>query len=171
MLASVIHALDLPLYLDSLFTLLVTINLGLVPGLICALLTNGMLAIAGQVLFPFVLCHMLTVLIAYYFVVSRRLDSHIGYLFMGLMIAFGNGILGSFLSFLIFEGITLVHTIDNLVMSILTTGEALLSAVFWAGMLTNFMDKIISSLIALLLQKPFERLILPLRKSASLEEK
>jgi len=159
LLASVIHSLDIPLYLDSLFTLLVTINVGLVPGLITALCTNGMLAIAGQVLFPFVLCHTLTVLIAYYFAVSRRLETHFGYLLMGVLIALANGIVGSVISFVIFEGVTFVHTIDNLVMSILTTGKALASAVFWAGMLTNFMDKIIISIAAILFQRPIERLI------------
>ena len=159
LLASITHYFDIPLYLDSLFTLLITINLGVVAGLMTAVCTNGMLAIAGQVLFPFVLCHILTVLIAYYFTVRHRLNSHVGYLIMGLCIALGNGLLGSFISFLLFEGVTLVHTIDNLVFSILTTGRALASAVFWAGMLTNFMDKIISAIFAIVLQNPFEKLI------------
>jgi energy-coupling factor transport system substrate-specific component len=151
-LATAVHAVEIPLYFDSIGTIFVTLHLGLVPGLLVAVATNGLLALAGQVLFPFVCCSILTVLVVQLFRTHGWLGDYHGYLWMGLVIALSNGIGGSVLAYMRFEGVTEVHTIDRLVMGIVVTGRSLLTSVFWAGMLTNLMDKLMSVLVVYLLR-------------------
>jgi energy-coupling factor transport system substrate-specific component len=156
-LGSVVHLLQLPVYLDSVFTMVVTIHLGLPAGILTAVLTNGLLALTGQVLWPFVCCNILTALISYAFLRSGSLDYLSGYLWLGIAAAAGNGLLGSVLAYYLFEGVTAVHGIDRLVMSILATGRSILGAVFWAGMFTNVLDKTLSAVFVFVLKSSLPR--------------
>lgn len=61
-LASLLHV---PLYLDSILTIGVVALSGLVPGLLCALFSNLILAFFGYAALPFTLCHILTALCAH----------------------------------------------------------------------------------------------------------
>lgn len=145
-----------PLYMDSLFTMVVATRFGLFPGLITALLTNGSLALTGQTLFPFVICHLLTAVIAASMANRGYLNSVTGFLWLGLLSAFSNGVVGSIISFFLFSGVTEVHGIDKLVMGLVMTGKSFITALFWAGMISNILDKIFSALLAyVILQAPF----------------
>lgn len=159
LLAGVVHLLEIPLYFDSIATIIVSVHLGLVPGLLTAVVTHVLLAGAELVLFPFVCCSMATAVIAWGFRVRGWLPDYPGYLWMGLLVALANGVGGSVLAYYLFEGVTEVHAIDRLVMGVLITGRSMLTAVFWAGMLTNLMDKLISVFAAFLLRGRLERLL------------
>lgn len=150
-LGSVVHVLQLPVYLDSVFTMIVTIHLGLPAGILTAVVTNGLLAVTGQVLWPFVCCNIFTALVSYGFLRSGALSTLSGYLWLGLVSAAGNGFFGSVMAFYFFEGVTSVHGIDRLVLSILATGGSVMGAVFWAGMFTNVLDKTLSAVFAYIL--------------------
>lgn len=154
-----VHFLRVPLFFDSIFTIVVAIHVGIVPGILTAVLTNGTLALTGQVLFPFVLCNIATALIAGLFRRHGGLETHTGYLWMGIVVGFANGVLGSVIAYFVFHGITAVHGIDRLVMAVVTTGQSLLTAVFWAGMLTNVLDKLLSAIAAFFLRISAERLL------------
>jgi hypothetical protein len=52
LLALLVSRFGAPLYMDSLFTMVVTVRFGLFPGLITALLTNGTLALTGRLFSP-----------------------------------------------------------------------------------------------------------------------
>jgi energy-coupling factor transport system substrate-specific component len=149
LLGTVVHVTQIPLYLDSILTVIVALHFGLIPGIVTAVTTNSILAATGQVLFPFVCCNVLTAVITAGFRSSGLLGRHTGYLWLGLAVAVINGLLGSVLAFLIYSGVTTVHGIDRLVMGIMVTGRSLVTAVFWSGMLTNLVDKLLSALIAL----------------------
>lgn len=153
-LASLVGAFEVPLYLDSILTIVVTIHLGLGYGVITALVTNGLLALTGQTLFAFVCCSVATAIIAHLFVRRDALRDHTGYIWMGLAVALANGVLGSVLAYFIFGGVTEVHGIDRLVVAIAAAGEALVTSVFWAGLLTNLIDKLLSSIVAFFLRGP-----------------
>ena len=157
-LASMVGAFTVPLYFDSIFTIIVAVHLGVVPALVTAVTTNGLLAITGQVLFPFVICSILTALIVAGFRARHWLRGHTGYLWMGLAVAVANGVVGSWISFSLFSGVTEVHGIDRLVMGVLLTGQNMGTAVFWAGVLTNVMDKLISALVAFFSRSTWESL-------------
>ena len=159
LLAGVVHLLEIPLYFDSIATIIVSVHLGLVPGLLTAVVTHVLLAGAELVLFPFVCCSMATAVIAWGFRTRGWLSDYPGYLWMGLLVALANGIGGSVLAYSLFEGVTEVHAIDRLVMGVLITGRSMLTSVFWAGMLTNLMDKLISVFAAFLLRDQLARLL------------
>jgi energy-coupling factor transport system substrate-specific component len=157
-LGSVVHLLQLPVYLDSVFTMIVTIHLGLPAGILTAVLTNTLLAATGEVLWPFVCCNIFTAVVSYGFLRSGALRSLSGYLWLGIVAALGNGVLGSVLTYYLFEGVTAVHGIDRLVLSILATGGSVVGAVFWAGMFTNLLDKTLSAVFAHILAPSLPRI-------------
>lgn len=148
LLGTLVHAFQLPLYLDSILTIIVTLHLGIIPGVVTAIVTNGILALTGQVLFPFVCCNLLTAVATWLFVRHRWLDTAGGFVWLGVTVALLNGFFGSVLAYIIYSGVTSVHGIDRLVMGLMVTGQSLLTAVFWAGMVTNLVDKLVSALIA-----------------------
>jgi energy-coupling factor transport system substrate-specific component len=159
LLAGVMHLLEIPLYFDSIATILVALHLGLFPAVVTAVVSHLLLGYTGLVLLPFLCCSLMTALIAAGFRYKGWLESHAGYLWMGVVLALANGIGGSILSYVLFEGVTMVHAIDRLVMGILMTGRSDLTSVFWAGMVTNLMDKLLSVLVVFVVREPVLRLL------------
>ncbi|AHC14493.1 Substrate-specific component of queuosine-regulated ECF transporter [Salinispira pacifica] len=155
LLASLVGKIGIPLYMDSLFSMVVTVSFGLLPGLATAVLTNGILALTSQTLFPFVICHILTVMIAAFMKKRDFLKNVTGFLWLGLFAALINGVVGSVISFYLFSGVTKVHGIDKLVMGLIVTGRSFVTALFWAGMISNILDKVFSALVSYaILQHP-----------------
>ena len=66
--------LMIPLYLDSILTIMVTATSGVGAGLMCAVLSNGILTIFDYTMLPFMSCHMLTSFLAWgvFYYSSRR---------------------------------------------------------------------------------------------------
>ncbi|MFP4210988.1 MAG: hypothetical protein ACOCYB_12710 [Alkalispirochaeta sp.] len=149
-LGALVHVLQLPLYLDSILTIVVTIHLGLLPGIVTALVSNGILTVTGQVLFPFVCCNVMTACITWIFTRRGWLGHPPGYVWLGVTAGVANGFFGSVLAYVMYSGVTTVHGIDRLVMGLVVTGRSLVTAVFWSGMVTNMVDKLISAMIAYL---------------------
>lgn len=54
-----------PLYLDSIMTIGGTALCGLVPGILCAVLSNGTLFLMEYTLLPYMSCHILTAVLAW----------------------------------------------------------------------------------------------------------
>jgi len=146
-LASLNHALSVPLYFDSLFTFVVTFALGLVPGMVVAVATNGVLALFQMVAFPLVVCHLLTVVGCWLTFRSLR-PSLTAFLVAGLVSGLSNGIAGSVVSYFLFEGVTKLNPIDDLVLGLVVAGQSLGGAVFWSGLVTNLVDKLLSAVVA-----------------------
>lgn len=169
-LATVVNLLDIPLYFDSIGTVVVGIHLGLLPGLVTVVVTHILLWVSGQVLVPFVLCSALSLVIAVAFVRRDALGELGGYLWMGVLIGIANGVVGSILAYFVFEGVTDVHAIDRLVMGVYAAGRSLRSAVFWAGLLTNIIDKMLAALAAYYLRGPVSRLVQQATLSGEPEE-
>lgn len=141
-----------PLYLDSVFTVLVVLLFGPLAGFLTAAMTNVTLEILGRVHIVFLLCHMLTVGVVWGYRHIYGPDPHFNrYLGMGLVAGFGNGVLGSFLSLWVFGGLVRYHTIDHITEGLLIAGQDIYRAVFSAGMLTNLIDKSISVIIVYVL--------------------
>lgn len=164
-LACGVHALSIPLYLDSLFTFLAVQRLGLVPGLAVAVGTNAALTLVLSVPFPFASCHVLTVLGAW-LVFRHRQASLPLYLLAGVLSTLTNGIGGSLLSYFVYHGATSVNTIDNLVLGLVFTGQSMMGAVFWGGMVTNFVDKLLSSGVAFFVSQGIKPSLLAKAKSS-----
>jgi energy-coupling factor transport system substrate-specific component len=169
-LGGLVYLLEVPLYFDAIGTILIAIHLGLLPALLTALVTHLLLGGTGLILFPFVCCSIMTALIAIGFRYKGWLGNLTGYLLLGIALALANGIFGSVLSYVLFEGVTMVHAIDRLVMGIIVTGRSLLTSIFWAGMITNLMDKLLAVLLIFLVREPTIRLLEATLGSSKLEQ-
>lgn len=156
-LATIFHALAVPLFFDSVFTFLLVYRHGLLAGLVCAVGTNSALALLSMVPFPFVACHLLTALGAWV-LFHKHSASWTRFLLAGVLAAITNGIAGSMIAFYVFQGVTSVNPIDNLVLGLVATGQAMFGAVFWGGLASNLVDKLISVSAAFAINQGLERL-------------
>ncbi|MBO4508412.1 MAG: hypothetical protein J5747_07210 [Spirochaetaceae bacterium] len=151
----------IPLYLDSILTIMVTATSGLGAGLMCAVLSNGILTIFDYTMLPFMSCHMLTSFLAWsvFFSSSRRkaqygrmngskkyyeIDS---FLWAGLWSALSNAILGNIISDVLFSSVT-TPKIDSGILSVYTAVPNLVFATYIVGFLTNLTDKMISAVVS-----------------------
>ena len=156
--------ITLPLYLDSVLTLAVTALCGLWAGIACAVLSNGALWIFYNTSLPFTLCHVLTAVCAYIvfrkfrspnstslFSASLRNDaaefSIDAFLWAGLWSAITNAISGNVLVSLLFASATSPN-VDSSVQGIFIVVPNLTFATYYAGVLTNLTDKIVSAVVS-----------------------
>jgi len=142
------HALSLPLYFDSIFTIFSVAALGPVAGLVTAVVSNAALSATKDVLLPFMACNLATALCAWLVKRRKGLESLEGYLWVGLWSGISNGLLGSIISAFVFDGYTKVHKIDNLVSGFMIAGQSLVGSVFLAGFVTNLVDKMLAAIAA-----------------------
>lgn len=158
--------ITLPLYLDSVLTLAVTALCGLWAGIACAVLSNGALWIFYNTSLPFTLCHILTAVCAYFtfrkYKIPKQSDRNnasgqvrndkaqlpIGaFLWAGLWSAITNAISGNVLVSLLFASATSPN-VDSSVQGIFIVVPNLTFATYYAGVLTNLTDKIISAVVS-----------------------
>ena len=147
-----------PLYLDSVLTIGVTALCGLIPGLLCAILSNVILYFFDYTMLPFVSCHILTSLLAWMVFVfedkknakrplfeqndSYEIDA---FLWAGVWSALSNAILGNFISDLLFGSRTNRQNAECTVQGIFIITRNLLYSTYLAGFIENITDKMISS--------------------------
>ena len=147
-----------PLYLDSILTIGVTALCGLVPGLMCAILSNVILYFFDYTMLPFVSCHILTALLAWLVFaledkknakrpLFERSDSYEidAFMWAGVWSALSNAILGNFISVLLFGSRTNRQNAECTVQGIFIITRNLLYSTYLAGFIENITDKMISS--------------------------
>lgn len=143
-----------PLYLDSLLTIAVTACCGLIPGLICAFLSNLLLSVFSSASFWFVTCHLLTALIAWLgFFIYKRKNSNSPYpislfLWIGLFSAIVNGVLGNIIVSAVLSSISSRPQVDAVVQGIFVVVRNLLVATHLGGIIENLVDKILSAVLS-----------------------
>ncbi|HUX36557.1 MAG TPA: hypothetical protein VMV44_01525 [Rectinemataceae bacterium] len=157
LLGSLVHALSLPLYFDSIFTMAITATFGLPAGLLTAFVSNAALSLSNDILLPFMLCNFATALFTWLVKRKNGLRSMQGYLWVGIWSGLSNAVLGSIISVFVFGGYTKVHRIDDLVSAFAIAGQSLAGSVFLAGLVTNMVDKILSAFVAFALRRPAEK--------------
>ena len=161
-----VRNITLPLYLDSVLTLAVTALCGLWAGIACAVLSNGALWIFYNTSLPFTLCHILTAVCAYFtfrkYKIPKQSDRNnasgqvrndkaqlpIGaFLWAGLWSAITNAISGNVLVSLLFANATSPN-VDSSVQGFFIVVPNLTFATYYAGVLTNLTDKIVSAVVS-----------------------
>jgi len=146
--------ISFPLYLDSIMTISIVAVLGLVPGIICAALTNIALQIFNNVNIFFMSCHLCTVFLSYFIFQKAKKDnaSQTGkisvtyFMYAGIASAISNAILGSILSVILFGGNTPNPQVNNCVQGIYFVLENIDAATYIGGTVTNLVDKTISAI-------------------------
>ncbi|MBP3615803.1 MAG: hypothetical protein J6J27_02725 [Alphaproteobacteria bacterium] len=154
-----------PLYLDSVMTIAVTALCGFIPGLICAICSNGLLFFFANTGILFTSCHISTVLVAYY-IFSRQKKKYPKedlvpadcFMWTGFIAAITNSVLGDTISTFVYGANTSIPQVDNAVQGIYVVIRSLPVAAYMGGTLTNFVDKLISATISYFVYKLFKRL-------------
>ncbi len=153
--------IQFPLYLDSVLTIGVTAAGGLIPGIICAVLSNGILFFLDYTMLPFMSCHILTSLLAWLVFVhaskkndslpllekneSYEIDS---FLWAGVWSALSNAILGNIIADLLFGSRTNRQNIECTVHGIFVVTRQLRFSTYLAGFIENITDKLISAVLS-----------------------
>lgn len=145
------YVLHLPLFLDTIGTLVSTALFGLVPGLITAVVTHITPTIVtlwetGN-FFPFVICSMASALTLWIFMKHGKFDNLLHAILVSVVVTLANAVTGSAVAVFFFSGIT-NHPVDYMMTGFLSIGQNLLSAAFWARIPVNLIDKGIAVFIA-----------------------
>lgn len=144
-----------PLYLDSIVTIFVAAKFGLIPSILCALGSNLMLTIFLNSIYLFVICHIITAVIAslIFYSASKAEDFsgeytiHI-FLWVALFSAISNGILGNIIVDYALNSVTSRNHIDFVVQGIYSALPNRIIATYFAGIVENLTDKMISACLS-----------------------
>ncbi len=157
--------ISIPLYLDSLLTIVVVALCGLWWGLACAVISNVTLYFFDYSMLPFTLCHMLTAGLAYltFWYYKKRQNLQKGpteankkailipletFLWAGLWSGISNAVSGNLISDFLFGANTGVDNIDTAVRSIYLAIGNLRMAIYLGGLITNLTDKALSAALS-----------------------
>ncbi len=147
-----------PLYLDSIMTIGVTALCGLVPGILCAVFSNGILFLLEYTLLPYMSCHILTAVLAWlvFDFAERRIQRSSTFekektytieyfLFAGLLSAFSNAFLGSVI-FLYLDNIKQQLNATPTIQDFFLITKNLSLSTYLAETIENVTDKMLSAL-------------------------
>ena len=160
-----------PLYLDSVMTIGVTALCGLIPGLLCAALSNGILFLFDYTMLPFMSCHLVTALLAWLVfvhddkkkavrpVLERSESYEIDvFLWAGVWSALSNAILGNIIADLLFGARVNRQNAECTVQGIYVVTRNLLYSTYLAGFIENITDKMLSAVLSYGLYEGVRRL-------------
>src|SRR5271157_2788602 len=150
----------LPFFFDSILTACAGALFGWLPGVLAGLWTN----LAWEVMFgfpmtmlPFGICNMSTGLIVGLMAFSGHFRTGVHALVAVLLVTASNSILGALIATYLYGGITGAAAVDYLVVGLLATGRAVLSAAFLARIPANLIDKSIAVFAAFFLLRYLSR--------------
>ena len=155
----------IPLYLDSIMTIALTAGFGLVPGIICAVLSNSILYLVDYSMIYFVICHILTAITAWLtFEHFRKFHpaksfSILPFIWAGLWSGITNTGIGNIIASLIYPVESSVPQIDNITYGLYIAFQNLNLALTISGFLTNITDKIFSAIISFIVYKTIKTAI------------
>ena len=160
-----------PLYLDSVMTIGVTALCGLIPGLLCAALSNGILFLFDYTMLPFMSCHLVTALLAWLVFVHddkknavrpvlERSESYEieAFLWAGVWSALSNAVLGNIIADMLFGARVNRQNAECIVQGIYVVTRNLLYSTYLAGFIENITDKMLSAVLSYGLYEGVRRL-------------
>ena len=150
-----------PLYLDSVMTFAVTALCGLIPGILCAVLSNGILFLFDYTMLPFMSCHIITAFLAWLvFVHADKKNARLpvfersqsyeidAFLWAGVWSALSNAILGNIIADLLFGARVNRQNAECTVQGIYVVTRNLLYSTYLAGFIENITDKLLSAVLS-----------------------
>jgi len=150
-LYSISDGLKLPVFLDSIFTVIVAACLGPLPGIAVGFLSNILQEVTGGFpgfFWPFGFVNALSAVITALMVGKGFANNVIGAFWLIVALTLANSLVGAFIVTLLFGGIT-DQPVDTIVRSILVTGRDILTAAFLGRVFINVVDKGIAVLLML----------------------
>ncbi|MDA3851014.1 MAG: hypothetical protein PF447_07045 [Spirochaetaceae bacterium] len=134
---------NLPLFMDSTFTIFAGFMWGPLAGAAVGLLTNLLMELlhgCDGLYFPFALVNIFTGLMAGLWKIKKYKSNYIAMLIFWGIIIIGNSILGTLVVEFFFNGLT-GTSVDSIIESFVLTGQSILSAAFLGRIIINLIDK------------------------------
>lgn len=158
--ATIVTKNAFPLFLDSIMTIGVAALCGLVPGVLCAVFSNGILFLLGNTPFPYISCHILTAVLAWLvfdFAERRRQRSSTFekekpytmeyFLFAGVFSAVSNAFLRSVI-YLYLDSVDPQVSATPTIMDLFLITQNLSFSTYLAETIENVTDKMLTALIS-----------------------
>ncbi len=145
-LSQVASKFFIPLYMDSIGTILIAALFGMIPAIMTAVLTNGLLIIFGLSYWAFLLCHLTTAVIAA--LVLQKSKTINSFLLVGILATITNTAIGS--PYAIAKALkesdawSTLLSIDNIHKGLYLATQNIIFSFIYGGFVTNFLDKILS---------------------------
>ena len=143
-------------------TIAVTALCGIVPGIACAVASNALLFLFAHTGILFTACHISTAVTAHLVFLHERKKAEAtggsagdfsystdSFMWIGLISAVTNSILGDTISYLFYSANTTIPQVDNAVQGIYVVTKSLSFAAYFGGTVTNLIDKVLSATVSL----------------------
>jgi energy-coupling factor transport system substrate-specific component len=144
------RSLEIPLFFDTIGTLVVTALFGVVPGVATAVGTHVWMEIINGpsgLYLPWMACNISSALILWILMRRGQFETPIHAPIAGLWIALANALIGAVVAATLFAGDT-EHAVDFVASALYSLGQNLFSAAFLARLPVNVADKTIAVFIA-----------------------
>jgi len=154
--------LQLPLFLDSIFTILTAALFGLWPAILIGLLTNLFLeTITGfsGLYYPFALAGIITAITTALFINKKKFEIPLHAFWLIILLSVLNAITGSVIVTLLYGGFS-NSPIDYIVKGMFIGGKSIISATFITRIVVNIADKGIAVILTYILYKVIHRKLL-----------
>lgn len=145
-------AVNIPLYLDSILTISVVTLWGVIPGIVCAVLSNMAMVVFMGSSPLFTLCHLTTAILAWLtFLYYKKRYSENGehvldaFLWAGFFSAISNAILGNIISDVVYGALTGRPQADVVAQAIFTAVPNRVFCINVSGIIQNLTDKMLSA--------------------------
>lgn len=150
-----------PLYLDSLLTIGLAALCGLIPAIACAVLSNVVLSLFTHCSILFSVCHICTAVFAwlvFYYYRRKTISTQNNYTFdsflwAGFWAAISNAVLGNLIAELVFAANTGRPSANVVVQGIYVVIPNLTLTNNLAGLVENFVDKVLSAILSFVFYK------------------
>jgi energy-coupling factor transport system substrate-specific component len=153
------NLLELPIFLDSIFTIMTAALFGLWPSLIVALFSNFFIELLNGfpgIYYPFAIVNILTA-VTTSLIVNKKLFETANHAFwLILLLSFINSFAGAIIVTIVFSGYTNL-SIDYIVKSIILSGQTIISASFLVRLIVNIVDKGIGVLLTFFVYKSIQK--------------
>lgn len=143
---------NIPLYLDSILTISVVALYGVIPGIVCAILSNMAMVVFMGSSPLFTICHLTTAVLAWltFFYYKRHYSKsgeHVldAFLWAGFFAAISNAILGNIISDVVYGAVTGRPSVNVVAQAIFTAVPNQVFCIYSSGFIQNLTDKMLSA--------------------------
>ncbi len=139
------HIIGLPLFMDTIGTLISTAVFGLWPGIVSAITTHLFTELLRGITeanfsLPWILCSSSSVITLALLIRYRLFENFFHAVLATILITLVNSISGAFVATFFFSGIT-IHPVDYITTAFLSVGHSFFTSAFWARIPINMIDK------------------------------
>jgi energy-coupling factor transport system substrate-specific component len=136
-------SMGLPIFMDSIFTIMTAALFGLWPSVAVSLLTNVFIELLNGfpgIYLPFIPVSLFTALITSFFVYKKLFESPTQAFWLIIILVLVNSLTGSLIVSFFFGGFTNL-SMDNIVRGIIVAGHSIFSSAFIVRLIANLVDK------------------------------